>query len=98
MSDEITARAGSRFCPFDGRVLETFGGSVTHGFHVCHMHFRVTGPDRKGRRSVEICHGQPEERGIRRIGHHSAAEWDGPTGLARLLETVQAAIDSVPEQ
>ncbi|MET9660677.1 hypothetical protein [Streptomyces sp. NPDC006510] len=98
MNDEITARVGSQFYSFDGRVLEVFGGSVTHRFHVRHMHFRVTGPDRKGRRSVEICHGRLEKRGIRHIWHYSAAEWGSLTGLAQLLDTVQAAIDSVSEK
>ncbi len=96
MNDEITATAGSHLYAFDGRVLSIFGGSVTHSFHVRHMYFRVTGPDRKGRRSVEIGHGRPEKRGFRHIWPLSAEEWDGPTGLCRLLDAVQAAIDAVP--
>jgi hypothetical protein len=98
MNDEITASAGRQFYSFDGRVLEIFGGSAAHRFHVRHMHFRVTGPDRKGRRSIEIWHGRPETRGVCHIWHYSAAEWGGETGLSRLLETVQAAIDELGEQ
>lgn len=70
----MTTRVGKQFHSFDGRVLEIFGGTVAHRFHVRHMHFRIEGPDRKGRRSVLIWHGRPESRGTCHIWHHSAEE------------------------
>ncbi|MFF1348137.1 hypothetical protein ACFVZJ_19540 [Streptomyces sp. NPDC058322] len=59
MTDEITARAGREFYTFDGRILEVFG-SHPRRFHIRNMDLRVTGPDRKGRRTVEIVAGSPE--------------------------------------
>ncbi|MEV0224791.1 hypothetical protein [Streptomyces sp. NPDC050704] len=93
MNDEITTTVGGELFSFDGRVLEVFGGSGAR-FHVRHMHIRVKGPDRKGNRTMEICHGRPEVPGNRHIWRYSAKEWDELPDLARFLETVQAAIDS----
>ncbi|WP_329040936.1 hypothetical protein OHT61_23560 [Streptomyces sp. NBC_00178] len=64
MGDEITTTIGRKLYSFDGRVLEIFGGDVCR-FHIRHMYLRVTGPDRKGKRTVEISHGRPELPGGR---------------------------------
>lgn len=51
MNDEITATVGKELYSFDGRIPE-ISGSHHLRFHIRHMHVRVTGPDRKGRRAV----------------------------------------------
>ncbi|MFJ8406177.1 hypothetical protein ACIQ9K_37790 [Streptomyces microflavus] len=96
MNDEIMIRVGgTRFYSFDGRILEIFGGDPIR-FHVRNMYVHVTGPDRKGKRVVEIGHGQPDLRGGCHIWKYTAEEWEEAEthGLAALLEAVQAAIDS----
>ncbi|TCO52952.1 hypothetical protein [Actinocrispum wychmicini] len=93
MNDEITTTVGREFYSFDGRILEIFGGHALR-FHIRHLHLRVTGPDRKGKRTVEIAHGRPEVPGTRHIWNYTAAEWEQAQGLVALLEAVQAAIDS----
>lgn len=93
MNDEIMITVGTRFYSFDGRILEIFGGDPIR-FHIRNMYVHVTGPDRKGKRVVEIGHGQPNLRGDRHIWRYTAAEWEQAPGLAALLEAVQAAIDS----
>ncbi|MFJ1549719.1 hypothetical protein [Streptomyces sp. NPDC088246] len=97
MDSEITTTVGRQLYSFDGRVLEVFGGNAVR-FHVRHMHLCVKGPDRKGARIVEICHGRPEAPGVRHMWKYSAVEWDDLPGLARLLDVVQAAIDSAAER
>ncbi|MFE1808134.1 hypothetical protein [Streptomyces sp. NPDC059533] len=96
MTDEITARAGKEFYTFDGRILEVFG---THPkrFHIRNMDLRATGPDRKGRRTVEIVAGSPEAPATQHTWHHSAEEWQQAQGLEALLEAVRAGIASAPE-
>ncbi|MFE6054963.1 hypothetical protein ACFQ6N_29790 [Kitasatospora sp. NPDC056446] len=96
MDDEITTTVGRDFYTFDGRVLEVFGGNPIR-FHVRHLHLSVTGPDRKGRRVVTITHGRPELPGGSHIWRYTAEEWERASGLAALLETVQAAIQSAAE-
>ncbi|MEW1695890.1 hypothetical protein ACIQCR_20755 [Streptomyces sp. NPDC093249] len=91
MHDEITATVGSDLYSFDGRVLEIFGGEYPRRFHVRHMHLSVTGPDRKGRRTVMIAHGRPETPGGSLIWHPTAKEWEQSPDLAALLETVRTA-------
>ncbi|MFF1649862.1 hypothetical protein [Streptomyces sp. NPDC058240] len=93
MNDEITTTVGREFYSFDGRILEIFGGNPIR-FHIRHLHLRVTGPDRKGKRIVEITHGRPEFPGGSHIWRYTAAEWEQAHGLAALLEAVQAAINS----
>lgn len=93
MNDEITTTVGGEFYSFDGRILEIFGGHPVR-FHIRHLHLRITGPDRKGKRIVEITHGPPESPGGSHIWRYTAEEWDRAQGLATLLETVQTAIDS----
>ncbi|MER5360122.1 hypothetical protein [Streptomyces sp. NPDC002785] len=93
MNDEITTTVGREFYSFDGRILEIFGGYPLR-FHIRHLHLRVTEPDRKGKRTVEITHGRPEAPGARHTWNYTAAEWEQAHGLAALLEAVQAAIDS----
>ncbi|MFF7776480.1 hypothetical protein ACFZCG_18885 [Streptomyces tanashiensis] len=97
MTDEITARAGREFYTYDGRVLEVFG-SHPKRFHIRNMDLRVTGPDRKGRRTVEIVTGPPEARATQHTWHHSAEEWQRAQGLEALLEAVRAGIASAREQ
>ncbi|AXG81871.1 hypothetical protein [Streptomyces paludis] len=94
MNDEIMITVGNRFYSFDGRILEIFGGDPVR-YHVGHMYVRVTGPDRKGKRVVEIGHGRrPDPRGGCDVWRYTAEEWEQAQGLAALLEAVQAAIDS----
>ncbi|MCX4870084.1 hypothetical protein OIC43_01735 [Streptomyces sp. NBC_00825] len=96
MTDEITARAGREFYTFDGRILEVFG-SHPRRFHIRNMDLRVTGPDRKGRRTVEIVAGSPEASAAQYTWHHSAEEWQRAQGLEALLEAVRAGIASARE-
>ncbi|MEU6351801.1 hypothetical protein ABZ896_21055 [Streptomyces sp. NPDC047072] len=93
MNDEITTTVGREFYSFDGRILEIFGGGPIR-FHIRHMYVRVTSPDRKGKRVVEIGHGRPEFRGRCHIWRYTAEEWEQAPGLAALLEAVRAAIDA----
>ncbi|MFF4814292.1 hypothetical protein ACFY2K_06870 [Kitasatospora sp. NPDC001309] len=93
MNDEITTTFGNRFYSFDGRILEIFGSDPIR-FHVRYLHLSVTGPDRKGKRTVEIAHGRPEAPGARYVWTYTAAEWEQAQGLVELLEAVQAAVDS----
>jgi len=97
MNDEITTTVGRQLYSFDGRVLEIFGGYPVR-FHIRHMQVRVTDPDRKGRRTVEITAGHPEAPATRHLWTYTAAEWQQTPGLAALLETVRTAIDSGPGQ
>ncbi|MFJ5308738.1 hypothetical protein [Streptomyces sp. NPDC088350] len=90
MNDEIMAVVGHQLYSFDGRILEIFG-NYPKRFHIRHMRLSVTGPDRKGRRVVEI-----DAVGTSVIMTYTAAEWEVP-GLAALLETVQAAIAQLSE-
>ncbi len=41
---------------FDGRVVEIFGfpGSESLRFHIANLKLEITGPDRKGRHSVQL--------------------------------------------
>lgn len=96
MTDEITARAGREFYTFDGRVLEIFG-SHPKRFHVRNMDLRVTGPDRKGRRTIEIVAGPPETPATQHTWQHSAEEWQRAQGLEALLEAVRTGIRSARE-
>ncbi|MGW7442753.1 hypothetical protein [Kitasatospora sp. NPDC054795] len=96
MTDEITARAGREFYTFDGRILEVFGSSPKR-FHIRNTDLRVTGPDRKGRRTVEVVAGPPEAPATQHTWHLSAEEWQRAQGLEALLETVRAAIASARE-
>ena len=93
MRDEMTARVGSEFYSFDGRILEIFGGHP-YRFHIANLHLNVTGPDRKGRRTVEIVHGRPEIPGASLTWHLTATEWEQSPDLVALLEAVQTSIDS----
>ncbi|MFJ9432865.1 hypothetical protein ACIRQY_24875 [Streptomyces sp. NPDC101490] len=95
MHDEITATVGSDLYSFDGRILEIFGGEYPRRFHVRHMHLSVTGPDRKGRRTVMIAHGQPEAPGGSLTWHPTAKEWEQSPDLAALLETVRSAVAAI---
>ncbi|MFJ1787002.1 hypothetical protein ACIOML_22130 [Streptomyces anulatus] len=95
MSGEITATDGICFYSFDGQILERFGRDPLR-FHIRHMHLSLTGPDRKGRRTMKIAHGKPETPGFSISWNYTAAEWEQAQGLATLLEAVQAAIDSAP--
>ncbi|MFI9056377.1 MULTISPECIES: hypothetical protein [unclassified Streptomyces] len=45
---------------------------------------------------MKIAHGKPETPGFSISWNYTAAEWKQAQGLATLLETVQAAIDSAP--
>ena len=92
MRDEITARVGYQFYSFDGRILEIFGGRP-HRFHIENLQLSVTGPDRKGRRTVEIVHAPPGNSGHSLTWQATAAEWERSPDLAALLEAVQASID-----
>ncbi|MFE1805274.1 hypothetical protein [Streptomyces sp. NPDC059533] len=96
MTDEITARAGREFYTFDGRILEVFG-SHPKRFHIRNMDLRVSDPDPKGKRTVEIVAGPPEAPAMQHTWHHSAEEWQQAKGLEALLETVRAGIASVRE-
>ena len=90
MNDEIMAVVGHQLYSFDGRVLEIFGNHPER-FHIRSMRLSVTGPDRKGRRTVEI-----NALGRSSTRNYTAAEWEQVPDLAALLETVQRAIDSDP--
>ncbi|WP_216591274.1 hypothetical protein [Streptomyces brasiliscabiei] len=92
MNDEIMTTVGHEVLSFDGRILEIFG-SHPKRFHIRHLELRVTGPDRKGRRTLEI-----DAPGTHSTWHYTAAEWEGAPGLAALLEAVRAAVASLPEQ
>lgn len=96
MTDETTARAGREFYTFDGRILEVFGSSPKR-FHIRNTNLRVAGPDRKGRRTVEIVAGTPEAPATQHTWHHSAEEWQQAQGLEALLEQVRAGIAAVRE-
>ncbi|GAA4980725.1 hypothetical protein GCM10023205_57250 [Yinghuangia aomiensis] len=96
MHDEITATVGGEFYSFDGRILEIFGREYSRRFHIRHLHLSVTGPDRKGRRTVTLAHGRPEAPGDSLTWHPTATEWEQSPDLAALLEAVQAGIDSAP--
>ncbi|MEU4506784.1 hypothetical protein OG195_44615 (plasmid) [Streptomyces sp. NBC_01362] len=91
MNDEFMTTVGTDIYSFDGRILEIFGIFPAR-FHIRHLDLRVTGPDRKGKRTVEIGHGRVQGGGT--IRSYTAAEWEQAHGLAALLEAVQAAIDS----
>ncbi|MFD8020424.1 hypothetical protein ACFV6G_08355 [Streptomyces lavendulae] len=93
MTDEITARAGREFYAFDGRVLEVFG-SHPRRFHIRNMDLRLIGPDRKGRRTIEVVAGPPEAPASQHTWHLSAEEWQRAQGLEALLEAVRAGIAS----
>ncbi|NNN30989.1 hypothetical protein HLK59_11525 [Streptomyces sp. S3(2020)] len=88
MNDEITTTVGHQLFSFDGRILEIFG-NYPKRWHIRHMSLRITGPDRKGRRTVEI-----DAPGTRTTWDYTAAEWEQAPGLVALLEAVQAAIDA----
>ncbi|WP_427920823.1 hypothetical protein [Streptomyces sp. cg40] len=90
MNDEITAKVGHQLYSFDGRILEIFG-NYPKRFHIRHMRLSVTGPDRKGRRTVEIA-----AVGTHVTMSYTAAEWEQTPDLATLLQAVQAAGDSTP--
>ncbi|CAM5672431.1 hypothetical protein SAVIM338S_07068 [Streptomyces avidinii] len=96
MTDETTARAGREFYTFDGRILEVYGSSPKR-FHIRNMDLRVTGPDRKGRRTVVIVAGPPDAPATQDTWHHSAEEWQRAQGLEALLEAVRAGIASARE-
>ncbi|GAA2771483.1 hypothetical protein [Streptomyces showdoensis] len=91
MTDEITARAGREFYTFDGRILEIFS-SHPKRFHIRNTDLRVTGPDRKGRRTVEVFTGPPEARATQHTWQLSAEEWERAEGLEALFEAVRAAV------
>ncbi|MEU8763560.1 hypothetical protein [Streptomyces sp. NPDC048659] len=93
MTDEITARAGRAFYTFDGRIFEIFS-SHPYRFHVRNMELEVSGPDRKGRRTVVVTTGSPEARSTVSTWHYTAEEWQRAQGLEALLEAVRAAIAS----
>lgn len=93
MTEEITARAGREFHTFDGRILEIFG-SHPKRFHIRNTDLRVTGPDRKGRRTVQVVPGSPEAPATQHTCHHSAEEWQRAQGLEALLEAVRAGVAS----
>ncbi|MER6097962.1 hypothetical protein ABT154_19290 [Streptomyces sp. NPDC001728] len=96
MTEETTARAGREFYTFDGRILEVFGSNPKR-FHIRNMDLWVTGPDRKGRRTVVIAEGTPEARSTQHTWHHSAEEWQRAQGLEALLEAVRARIATARE-
>ena len=89
-NDEIMAVVGHQLYSFDGRVLEIFGNHPKR-FHIRYLRLSVTGPDRKGRRTVEI-----DALGAHSTMNYTAAEWEQAPDLAALLETVQTAIDATP--
>ncbi|WP_033285051.1 hypothetical protein [Streptomyces sp. NRRL F-525] len=90
MNDEITAVIGHQLYSFDGRVLEIFGNHPKR-FHVRYLRLSVTGPDRKGSRTVEI-----DALGARSTMNYTAAEWEQAPGPATLLKAVRTAIDANP--
>ncbi|MFF5301019.1 hypothetical protein ACFY5F_16820 [Streptomyces sp. NPDC013161] len=90
MNDEITAAVGHQLYSFDGRVLEIFGNHPKR-FHVRYMRLSVTGPDRKGRRTVEI-----DALGAHSTMNYTAGEWEQAPDLATLLKAVRTAIDANP--
>jgi len=57
----IEARSGDTLLAFDGRVLELFGFSDVHRYHVSDLSIKVDDPDRKGRVGVRI--GRASARG-----------------------------------
>jgi len=62
MSDELVeARTGDTLVAFDGRVMELFGFSDPHRYHVSDLKIKVDGPDRKGRVAITI--GRASARG-----------------------------------
>lgn len=79
MNDEITARAGREFYTFDGRIIEVFG-SYPKRFHVRNTELRVSGPDRKGRRTVVVVAGLPEAPATEHTWTLSAEEWQQAQG------------------
>ena len=89
-NDEIMAVVGHQLYSFDGRVLEIFGNHPKR-FHIRYLRLSVTGPDRKGRRTVEI-----DAVGAHSTMSYTAAEWERTPALAALLEAVQTAIGSDP--
>ncbi|MFJ9629836.1 hypothetical protein ACIRU8_19205 [Streptomyces sp. NPDC101175] len=91
MNDEIMTTIGCDIYSFDGRILEIFGIFPAR-FHVRHLDLRVTGPDRKGNRTVEIGHGQV--RGGGTIRNYTAEEWEQADGLGALLAAVRGAVES----
>ncbi|WP_329182034.1 hypothetical protein [Streptomyces sp. NBC_01477] len=91
--DEVTTVVDSQLYSFDGRVLEVFGAGGAARFHVRNMHLRIDGPDRKGNRTVRICHGRPDAPAGCHLWRYSAARWSELTGLVELLRVVQAAVD-----
>jgi len=52
----IEARSGDNLVAFDGRVLELFGFSDPHRYHVSNLRIKVDDPDRKGRVPISIGH------------------------------------------
>lgn len=63
-------------------------------FPIDNLHLNVTGPDRKGRRTVEIAHGRPGAPGASLTWHLTAAEWEQSPDLVTLLKAVQTSIDA----
>ncbi|RKE16931.1 hypothetical protein BX266_0177 [Streptomyces sp. TLI_171] len=57
-----------------------------------HLQLSVTGPDRKGRRTVTIAHGRPDAPGGSLTWHPTAAEWEASPELAALLAAVLEAV------
>lgn len=91
--DEITTLVGSTLYSFDGRVLEIFGTGTGLRMHVRNMYIEIKGPDRKGGRIVEMCHGRPGAPAARHVWRYSAKEWSELTELIAFLEVVSAAAD-----
>ncbi|MFG3287828.1 hypothetical protein ACGF3G_03315 [Streptomyces sp. NPDC048179] len=88
MNEEITTVVGHQLYSFDGRILEVFGNHPKR-WHIRHMCLRVTGPDRKGKRTVEIT-----APGTVTTWQYTAEEWEQASDMVALLEVVQAAIGS----
>ncbi len=94
----MLVRVGTDLYSFDGRVLELFGGNAVVRFHVRHMYVLIGEPNRKGARTIELCHGRPNAPGARHIWTWTAREWAELSELARLLDVVRAASDAARVQ
>ena len=83
----VEAWAGTTGVAFDGRVVEVFGFSDSHRYHLREVEVEVADPDRKGRRRVLIGRGGGGA-GLR----VEAADWPAMEGVLQRLSAAKSTL------
>ena len=81
------AWAGANGVAFDGRVVEVFGFSDSHRYHVREVEVDVADPDRKGRRGIRIGRG-----GGGAAFKVEAADWPAMEGVLQRLSAAKSTL------